>query len=726
MLDPNTVAALMSGDHREPFAVLGLHPERGAWVLRVLLPGAVEVLAIEKPSGRRVARLARIGDSDLFESWLTPHPARLVYQLDIDWGTQRQVLEDPYRFGPLLGEMDLWLLGEGTHHRPYEQLGAHPIEIEGVPGTRFAVWAPNAQRVSVVGNFNNWDGRRHAMRLRPECGVWEIFVPHVAAGDLYKLEVKDAQGVVQLKADPVAFRAELRPLTASVVQGLPPVVASNPERQAANALAAPISVYEVHLGSWRRVPEEGNRWLTYRELAEQLVPYASDMGFTHIELLPVNEHPFDGSWGYQPTGLFAPTARFGTPEDFRHFVATAHEAGIGVIVDWVPGHFPTDAHGLAHFDGTPLYEHADPREGFHQDWQTLIYNFGRTEVRNFLVGNALYWIERYGVDALRVDAVASMLYRDYSRKDGEWVPNQFGGRENLEAIHFLRRMNQIVGQQRPEAVTLAEESTAFPSVSRPPSDDLMSGGLGFHYKWNMGWMNDTLSYMSQDPVHRKYHHHKMTFGLVYAFTENFVLPLSHDEVVHGKGSLLGRMPGDEWQRFANLRAYYGFMWAHPGKKLLFMGGEFAQGDEWNADTSLHWHLLEHVPHGGMRRLVRDLNLVYRQQAALHQLDFSPDGFAWIAHDDAENSVLSFTRHAPGGSFVVAVCNFTPVARHGYRIGVPSTGTYREIINTDAEVYGGSGVSNGPLRSSDVPAHGREQSITVTVPPLATVWMVCKA
>ena len=725
MLHPNTVAALMAGEHREPFAVLGLHRHDGAWVLRVLLPGAREVRALEKPGGRHVATLRRIGGSDVFEAHLTPHPDRLNYQLDIDWGSHRQVLEDPYRFGPLLGEMDLWLLGEGTHHRPYEQLGAHPLVIEDVPGTRFAVWAPNARRVSVVGAFNNWDGRRHAMRLRPECGVWEIFLPHVGAGDLYKLEIKGADGVVQLKADPLAFRAELRPQTASVVQGLPNVVKSNEQRQVANALGAPISIYEVHLGSWRRVPEAANRWLSYRELAEQLIPYVRDLGFTHVELLPVNEHPFDGSWGYQPTGLYAPTARFGSPEDFRHLVATAHEAGIGVIVDWVPGHFPTDAHGLALFDGTPLYEHADPREGFHQDWQTLIYNFGRTEVRNYLVGNALYWIERFGVDALRVDAVASMLYRDYSRQDGEWVPNHLGGRENLEAIHFLRRMNQVIGTQRPEAVTLAEESTAFPSVSRPPSDDLMGGGLGFHYKWNMGWMNDTLSYMSQDPIHRQYHHHKLSFGLVYAFSENFVLPLSHDEVVHGKGSLLGRMPGDEWQRFANLRAYFGFMWAHPGKKLLFMGGEFAQTNEWNAEASLPWHLLDQPMHQGVQRLVRDLNLVYRQQSALHQLDFTPEGFAWIAHDDAKNSVISFTRHAPGGGFVVAVCNFTPVVRHAYRIGVPAAGHYHELINTDAEVYGGSGVRNAPLPSEAVAAHRRQQSIALTVPPLATVFLVCE-
>ncbi len=716
MLHPNAVAALMAGDHAEPFGALGVHQQDGAWVVRALLPGAVAVTAVDRTSGSPISALTRIEGSDVFEG---PIAGKVPYLFDVDWGTHRQQLEDPYRFPTLLGEMDVWLLGEGTHHRPYEQLGAHPTEIDGVAGVRFAVWAPNARRVSVVGDFNNWDGRRHVMRRRYECGVWEIFLPHLHAGDLYKFEIKDAFGGLQLKADPVAFRAELRPQTASTVQGLPPVVPTDPARQAANGFAAPISIYEVHLGSWRRVPEENDRWMTYRELAEHLVPYARDMGFTHLELLPVNEHPFDGSWGYQPTGMYAPTSRFGTPEDFRHFVQAAHAAGIGIILDWVPGHFPIDAHGLARFDGTPLYEHADPREGFHEDWKTLIYNYGRTEVRNFLVGNALYWIERFGIDGLRVDAVASMLYRDYSRKEGQWIPNEFGGRENLEAIDFLRRMNHIVGSQRPEAMTVAEESTAFPGVSRPPEH----GGLGFHFKWNMGWMNDTLSYMQQDPVHRKYHHNKMTFGLVYAFTENFVLPLSHDEVVHGKGSLLQRMPGDEWQRFANLRAYYGFMWGHPGKKLLFMGGEFAQYDEWNAESSLRWHLLDHAPHRGVQQLVRDLNGVYRRTPALHQIDFSAYGFAWIAHDDGENSVLSFTRHASDGSFVIVVSNFTPVARHAYRIGVPAMGSYRELINTDSDIYGGSGVSNGPLVAEAVASHGREASLLVTVPPLATVMLV---
>ncbi|MEY8878440.1 MAG: 1,4-alpha-glucan branching protein GlgB [Leptothrix sp. (in: b-proteobacteria)] len=724
MLDSLTVAALMGGDHGDPFAVLGLHAVDGAWVLRALLPGAVGVNVLDRASGASLAALRRIVGSDLFEGALpgvADEADRPVYTLEVDWGSHRQVMEDAYRFASLLGEMDVWLLAEGTHTRPYEQLGAHPTSIDGVAGTRFAVWAPSARRVSVVGSFNNWDGRRHGMRVRSECGVWEIFVPQVGPGDLYKYEIKGADGGLHLKADPVAFRAEMRPQTASVVHGLPPLVAGTPTRRDANALGAAVSIYEVHLGSWRTNAQ--GEWLSYREIADQLIPYAKDLGFTHLELLPVNEHPFDGSWGYQPTGMYAPTSRFGSPDDFRHFVEAAHAAGLGVILDWVPGHFPTDAHGLGQFDGSHLYEHADPREGFHQDWQTLIYNYGRTEVRNFLVGNALYWIERYGVDGLRVDAVASMLYRDYSRKEGEWVPNRYGGRENLEAIDFLRRMNHTVGTQRPEAITVAEESTAFPGVSRPPSPDLQAGGLGFHYKWNMGWMNDTLRYMQQDPIHRQYHHGQLTFSLVYAFTENFVLPLSHDEVVHGKGSILQRMPGDEWQRFANLRAYYGYMWGHPGKKLLFMGCEFGQGEEWNANHGLPWHLLQYPNHLGVQRLVRDLNAVYQAYPAMHALDFTPEGFGWISHDDAKNSVLSFTRHAPDGSVVVVVCNFTPVPREGYRIGVPDAGTYRELINTDAAVYGGSGLHNGELQTEAIASHGRVQSLAITVPPLATLMLV---
>jgi 1,4-alpha-glucan branching enzyme len=720
MLDSTTLAALMTGDHRDPFAVLGMHQESGGLVVRALLPGAIGVRLVETATARRLAALERIGQSDVFEAIVPRRKNRFAYRLRVDWGSHEQDLEDPYRFPPILGEMDVWLLAEGTHYRPYEKLGAHLTQIEGVSGTSFAVWAPNARRVSVVGGFNNWDGRRHMMRLRRESGVWEIFIPHLVGGDLYKLEIKTQDGAVVLKADPFAFRSELRPNTASVVQEMPAIYPPAEARRRANDRSAPISIYEAHLGSWRLAGEHGEapRWMSYRELADALIPYVRDMGFTHIELLPVSEHPFDGSWGYQPIGLYAPTSRFGSPEDFRHFVETAHANDIGVILDWVPGHFPTDAHGLARFDGTHLYEHADPREGFHQDWSTLIYNYGRKEVSNYLVGNALYWTERFGIDGLRVDAVASMLYRDYSRAEGEWIPNRFGGRENLEAIDFMRRTNQILAAERPTAVTMAEESTSFPGVSRPVSEN----GLGFNYKWNMGWMHDTLTYMQKDPIHRRHHHDQMTFGLVYAFSENFVLPLSHDEVVHGKGSLLSRMPGDEWQRFANLRAYYGFMWGHPGKKLLFMGCEFAQYAEWNANASLDWHLLQYPLHQGVQRLVRDLNAVYRAFSALHRVDFDPSGFEWIAHDDRDNSVFSFLRKDEHGDVMAVISNFTPIPRQGYRIGVPGPGTYREVINTDNAVYGGSGVGNGLLRAEETASHGRPWSVAMTVPPLATVML----
>ena len=718
LVDQATVTALMQGDHGDPFAVLGMHQHDGALLVRALLPGAASVAVIDAKSGRRLAGLERIDGSDVFAAAIPRRKNPFIYRLRVDWGSHQQDIDDPYRFAPILGELDCWLLAEGTHYRPYEKLGANLAHVDGVDGVSFAIWAPNARRVSVIGSFNNWDGRRHMMRLRGASGVWEIFLPQLAAGDLYKLEIKTHSGELQRKADPFALRAELRPDTASVVQPLLPMLPSNGARALANSLSAPVSIYEVHLGSWRRVPEQGDRWLTYRELAAQLIPYVKDLGFTHIELLPVTEHPFDGSWGYQPVGLYAPTSRFGSPEDFRYFVETAHASGIGVLLDWVPAHFPSDAHGLATFDGSCLYEHADPREGFHQDWNTLIYNYGRKEVLNYLVGNALYWIERFGIDGLRVDAVASMLYRDYSRKDGEWIANQFGGRENLEAIAFLRRLNEIVCAERPEAITMAEESTSFPNVSRP----LETGGLGFHYKWNMGWMNDTLSYMQEDPVNRKYHHDKMTFGLAYAFSENFVLPLSHDEVVHGKGSILARMPGDEWQRFANLRAYYGFMWGHPGKKLLFMGCEFGQANEWNAESSLDWHLLEQPQHLGVQRLVSDLNAVNRQYGALHQLDFEQRGFEWITHEDRENSVLSFIRHGANGDTVIVLCNFTPVVRHDYRIGVAQAGRYREIINTDATQYGGSGVGNGERQTESIAAHGRACSLSLSLPPLATLML----
>ncbi|MDR0934161.1 MAG: 1,4-alpha-glucan branching protein GlgB [Burkholderiaceae bacterium] len=712
--------ALIGGDYRDPFSVLGMHREADRLIVRVLMPGAWRVAVIDAVSGRRMRELPRVRDSALFEGVIRGRRKPFPYRLLVSWdGESEQDMEDAYRFSHVLGDIDVWLLAEGTHHRPYEKMGAHPREMDGVPGVAFAVWAPNARRVSVVGSFNGWDGRRHMMRYRLECGVWEIFIPHLMPGDLYKYEIKTLAGEVVIKSDPFAFRAQLRPDTASVVHWLPEIYPMREDRKKANALDAPISIYEVHLGSWRK--KDGWQWLTYHELAEQLIPYVRELGFTHIELLPITEHPHDGSWGYQPTGLYAATSRYGPPGAFRDFVRAAHDSGIGVILDWVPAHFPADAHGLYKFDGTCLYEHEDPREGVHQDWGSIIYNYGRTEVTNFLVGSALYWIERYGVDGLRVDAVASMLYRDYSREPGEWIPNQYGGRENLEAITFLRKMNEIIGTERPGAVTMAEESTSFPGVSRPAWD----GGLGFHFKWNLGWMNDTLSYMHDDPVFRKYNHNKMRFGIMYAFFENFILPLSHDEVVHCKGSLIGRMPGDEWQRFANLRCYYGFMWGFPGKKLLFMGGEIAQYSEWNADTSLEWHLLQYPFHAGVQRLIRDLNAVYRSYPALHKLDFEPKGFEWIIHEDIASSVLSFIRWDEAGDFVIVISNFTPVPRYGYRIGVPGPGWYREIINTDAHIYNGSGVHNGELEAQPVWSNHHDWSVEMTVPPLATCMLIRK-
>ncbi len=717
MLNDDDIQSLCQGRHGDPFSVLGPHLQADGrtWV-RAFLPGAT---AVEAVSGSGRVTLDQCHADGIFEGTL---PADGPYRLQVVWpGGVSTLIDDPYRFGAVLGEMDAWLLAEGSHLRPYEMLGATPREMEGVAGTSFAVWAPNASRVSVVGDFNLWDGRRHPMRLRRECGVWELFLPGVHVGERYKFELLDRDGaLLPQKADPFARQAELRPATASVVAVMPPVAPPSPERQAANALDAPMSIYEVHLASWRRKPEQDDRWLNWDELAEDLVAYARDMGYTHLELMPVSEHPFDGSWGYQTLGQYAPTARFGHAAGFRRFVDSAHAAGIGVLLDWVPAHFPTDDWGLARFDGTCLYEYADPREGFHNDWNTLIYNFGRTEVRNFLVGSALYWLERFNVDGLRVDAVASMLYRDYSRKAGEWIPNAHGGRENLEAIAFLKRTNEVIGVERPQAVTLAEESTAFPAVSRPT----YAGGLGFHYKWNMGWMHDTLAYISRDPIHRPYHHGEMTFGLVYAFNENFVLPLSHDEVVHGKGSLLAKMPGDRWQQFANLRAYYGFMFGHPGKKLMFMGCEFAQDREWNHDHSLDWHLLGDASHAGVQRLVRDLNRLYRASPALYSQDFTGAGFEWIDHDDARRSLLSFVRKGRDGQMMLVVCNFAPVVHHGLRLGVPAPGQWLERLNTDSAYYGGSNVGTplGAATAEAVPSHGRPQSVLLTVPPLATVFL----
>jgi len=720
-LPDSELHALMRAEHGDPFAVLGPHATPAGLVVRTLKPGAHAVEVVHPDTGLAPLPMQRIDASDLFTALIPPARAHAHYRFHVDWGSHQGELEDPYRFPFVLGDADAWLLAEGKHLRPWEKLGAHLREMDGVAGVAFAVWAPNARRVSVVGDFNNWDGRRHMMRLRIGCGVWEIFAPHLAAGDAYAFEILSAEGKVLRKADPYAFAARLRPDTACLVAPLPAATELPPQRQRANQRDAPISIYEVHLGSWRR--KDGHHWLDYRALADTLVPYAQQMGFTHLELLPVSEHPFDGSWGYQPIGLYAPTSRFGSPGDFRHLVDSAHAAGLGVILDWVPAHFPTDAHGLGRFDGTPLYEYADPREGFHHDWQTLIFNYARAEVRNYLVGNALFWLERYGADGLRVDAVASMLYRDYSRQGGAWIANAQGGRENLEAIDFLRRMNHVVGTERAGAVTIAEESTSFPGVTRPPE----SGGLGFHFKWNMGWMNDTLDYARTDPVHRRHHHRKITFGLMYAHQENFVLPLSHDEVVHGKGSLLGKMPGDDWQQFAGLRNLYGYLWGYPGKKLLFMGNEFAQRAEWDHDRSLDWHLLEHPAHEGVQHLVRDLNNVYRHFPALHELDNEPAGFQWLVHDDSAQSVFAFLRRARDGAFVVVVCNFTPLPRHGYRLGVPAAGRYRELVNTDGVAYGGSGVGNGVVEATPHARHGQPHTIEFTVPPLATLmWLLAES
>ena len=714
------IDALLAASHANPFGFLGMHiADDGKVCVRTLQLAAEKVAVIETDTGKVVGELKQVDPAGFFEGPIPRRKERFRYKLLVSWNGVDHELEDPYRFPPILGETDSWLLGEGTHRRPFEVFGAHLKTYDGVDGTAFLLWAPNARRVSVVGEFNFWDGRVHPMRKRAESGIWEIFLPGIKAGAKYKYEILGLDGnLMPHKSDPYGFYGELRPASASIVYPEPaPLPQMGPERIAANSFNAPIAIYEVHLGSWKH--KSPNEWLSYRELADQLVPYVRDMGFTHMELLPVSEFPFDGSWGYQPIGLYAPTSRFGRPEDFRYFVDKAHEAGIGIILDWVPGHFPTDGHGLGFFDGSNLYEHADPRQGFHQDWNTLIFNYGRNEVRNYLIGNALYWLERFGVDGLRVDAVASMLYNDYSRKDGEWIPNRFGGRENLEAVDFIRQMNHTVGVERPGSLMIAEESTAWPAVSRPPE----VGGLGFHFKWNMGWMHDTLEYIKKESIHRKYHHNMLTFGLVYAFDENFILPLSHDEVVHGKGSILARMPGDAWQQFANIRAYYAFMYGHPGKKLLFMGDEFAQGREWDANGSLDWGLLDIGWHKGVQTLVRDLNHLYRELPALHEQDCSGHGFEWIDYGDYENSVISFIRKASDGSHVVVVCNFTPVPREAYRVGVPAKGYYRERLNTNSEFYGGSNLGNPPaMPTEDIVAHGRDQSLALLIPPLGCVYL----
>ena len=717
-IERDTVESLFLATHSDVFAYLGRHRlAEGDEVVRVLIPGAVSVDIVNRRSGELIVPSEKIDERGFFVAVLPDDAPDYALRIRYTEDTEPVIEEDPYHFSSALQDMDSWLLAEGKHLRPYETLGAHFAELDGVKGVRFAVWAPNAQRVSVIGEFNNWDGRRHVMRFHRDNGIWDIFIPAVKLNALYKFEIRDANGNVREKADPYAFGAELRPTTASIVRGLPDEVEEPAFRARANAIDAPISIYEVHLGSWKRNPEN-NFWLTYEQLAKELVAYVKDMGFTHIEFLPVSEYPFDGSWGYQATGLYAPTSRFGSPEELRALIKAAHDEGISVILDWVVGHFPTDDHGLAKFDGTALYEHADPREGYHQDWNTLIYNFGRNEVKNFLQGNALYWIERFGFDGIRVDAVASMIYRNYSRKDGEWIPNQYGGHENLEAIAFLRDTNTMLKEEVPAATEIAEESTSFANVTRQE-------GLNFSFKWNMGWMNDTLRYMMEDPINRKYHHNKMTFGMMYQYSENFVLPLSHDEVVHGKRSLLGRMPGDCWQQFANLRAYYGFMYGFPGKKLLFMGSEFAQGREWNYNEGLDWFLLEQEGgwHKGVQDFVRELNHVYKDTAPLYQLDQWPEGFEWLVADDGNNSVFVFERRDREGNRVIVISNFTPVVREGYRFGVNSAGEYREILNSDDLHYKGSGVSAGAtVETEEVWSHGKPNSLSVTVPPLATVYL----
>ena len=747
-LDAGVLQALAHGRLNDPFAVLGPHHHAaladgtaglsGAVTVRTYVPGAlgVELLVEGQP--------ARVLSSHALDGLFTGNvdlpgtlPLARRYRLRTRWpGPDHtevaQESADPYAFGLLLGDLDLHLIAEGRHRELGRCLGAQAMQVDGIEGVRFAVWAPNAMRVSVVGDFNGWDGRRHVMRLRHRAGVWELFIPQnlgAQPGQRYKYEIVDQHGtVLPHKADPVALQTEAPPATASVIaeprefewhdaEWLQQRAAKN---QSPGAVAAPMMIYEVHVGSWMREVNDPQRGWTF--LAEQLIPYARGMGFTHIELLPVMEYPFGGSWGYQPLSQFAPTARYGSPRDFAAFVDRCHSAGLGVILDWVPAHFPTDTHGLAQFDGTALYEYADPREGFHRDWDTLIYNLGRHEVRGFMIASALEWLERFHVDALRVDAVASMLYRDYSRKAGEWLPNQYGGRENLESVAFLRELNQIIAQRVPGALTIAEESTAWPGVSASVED----GGLGFSFKWNMGWMHDTLHYIEHEPVYRAWHHSEMTFGLVYAWSEQFVLPLSHDEVVHGKGSLLGKMPGDRWQQFANLRAYFGFMWAHPGKKLLFMGGELAQPHEWNHDGEIDWSLLASAEHGGVQRLVTDLNHLLAQSPALYRQDASPAGFEWVIGDDQANSVYAFIRHAgpdAGNEMILAVSNLTPVPRTGYRIGVPVAGYWQECLNTDAAIYGGSNLGNGGgAQTETIPAHGKPVSLLLTLPPLATVFL----
>ena len=726
--------ALALGTHDDPFAVLGRHEivDRGrpALLFRTIQPSADSVELVT-PEGAFVMKRRR--PEGVFEVTLPldaiplggARAEEFAYRFRLHEGGRTRDVIDPFQFGQVLTDFDLHLIAEGTHYRAWEKLGAHRREIGGVAGVHFAVWAPNAQRVSVIGDFNRWDGRAHVMRRLVPAGIWEIFVPELTDGACYKFEIRTPAGDLLQKVDPYARQFEVPPNTASITwsDGRYQWRDDDWMRDRASFNAwhdRPMSVYEIHPGSWKRVPEEGNRYLTYRELAATLVPYVREMGYTHIELMPIMEHPFSGSWGYQVIGFYAPTSRFGTPDDFRYFVDECHRYGLGVILDWVPGHFPKDSHGLARFDGTALYEHADPRKGEHQDWGTLIFNYGRDEVRTFLFSNALFWLDEFHIDGLRVDAVASMLYLDYSRTEGQWIPNQYGGRENLDAVAFFQQLNTLTHGRVAGTITVAEESTAWPAVSRP----VYVGGLGFSYKWNMGWMHDILEYFQQDPVHRRWHHGQLTFSLLYAFTENFILPFSHDEVVHGKRSMLDKMPGDLWQKHATLRALYGFMFGHPGKKLMFMGCEFGQWREWNYDDSLDWHLLDDTMHAGLRRWVQDLNRIYQCERSLHEVDFEPAGFRWIDCNDNENSLVSFVRRARDPKdFTVAAANLTPVPREAYCIGVPEGGWYRELLNSDGAMYGGGNVGNaGGVNAERGPMHGFDYSLTLTVPPLGFVLM----
>lgn len=714
-IDPQ-LALILSARHHDPFSWLGVHQVQSNTVLRCFLPFAGRAW-VQTADGW--AEMPRTHPDGLY---VFEGAAKISAPALLRWEQDGQTLEryDPYSFPQMLSVHDLYLFSEGKLHHAYQMLGAKVVEHGGVKGTRFAVWAPNAQRVSVIGDFNRWDGRIHPMRAHGSSGVWEIFIPDVGDGSLYKFEILSRHtGHTKVKTDPYGTSFELRPDTAAKVVAPSKFVWKDKKwlkkRAEADWLHAPMNIYEMHAGSWQRGEE--NRFLTFSELADKLVPYVKEMGYTHIELMPVSEHPLDESWGYQTTGYFGITSRFGTPDDFRYFVDTCHKADIGVILDWVPAHFPKDDWALARFDGTALYEHEDPRLGEHQDWGTYIFNYGRNEVRNFLIANAHYWLNEFHIDGLRVDAVASMLYLDYSRNAGQWLPNKYGGRENLDAIEFLKELNIVTHEDFPGALTIAEESTAWPMISRP----VYLGGLGFSMKWNMGWMNDTLAYMKQDPVHRRYHHNKLTFSQVYAYSENFVLPFSHDEVVHGKRSLLDKMPGDAWQKFANLRLLLTYQMTHPGKKLNFMGNEIGQGREWAVGSAIDWHLLGTHWHSGIHNLSRDLNVAYRDTPALHQLDFTPDGFAWIDCHDADQSIIAFQRRALDGSHVIVVLNFTPVQRHGYRIGVPEAGKYLELINSNAEIYGGSNTGNGAgMESENIPWMGYRHSLVITAPPLAGI------